>query len=102
MPFLNKPKKTKPKAFNREDRQKIYQSAKWKKLRLSKLMQQPLCEHCLAEGRTTLATQVHHLDSFLNYTGAMRLQKAYNFNNLQSLCETCHGLIHKENGRTHG
>lgn len=102
MPYLVKPSKTKSRTFNRDDRQKIYQSARWKKLRLSKLMFNPLCQKCLEKGKTTLATQVHHLDSFLNYEGVKRLEKAYDFNNLQSLCETCHGLIHKENGRTHG
>lgn len=102
MPYLQKPNKPKSRTFNREDRQKIYQSAKWKKLRTAKLMADPLCQYCLAKGIITPATQVHHLDSFLNYSGIMRLDKAYDFNNLQSLCEECHGLIHKEYGRTHG
>lgn len=101
MPYLQKPVKAKSRTFNREDRQKIYQSAKWKKLRLAKLMQNPLCEKCLAKGIVNPAIDVHHLDSFLNYSGLQRLDKAYDFNNLQSLCKDCHAELHI-NGRTNG
>lgn len=41
------------------------------------------------------AVDVHHIDSFMNYTGNMRLQKAYDFHNLQSLCKECHSNLHK-------
>lgn len=101
MPTLQKPSKQKSRTFNREDRQKIYQSAKWKKLRLAKLMTQPLCEECLAKGITTLADDVHHKDSFMNYQGLKRLEKAYDINNLQSLCKDHHSQKHL-NGTTHG
>ena len=100
MPYLVKPNKPKSRTFNREDRQKIYQSAKWKKLRLAKLMKDPLCEHCLKEGQTKLAIDVHHRDSFMNYSGLMRLTKAYDIDNLVSLCKECHALEHL-NGTTH-
>lgn len=98
MPTLLKPSKQKSRTFNRQDRQKIYQSAKWQKLRLAKLMQNPLCENCLAKGIITPAIDIHHKDSFMNYTGLMRLQKAYDITNLVSLCKDCHSKehIHKE------
>lgn len=51
---------------------------------------------CLQEGRTTPAEDVHHIDSFLNYSGSDRLWKAYDFSNLMSVCKKCHGLIHKD------
>lgn len=101
MPYLQKPVKAKSRTFNREDRQKIYQSAKWKKLRTAKLMADPLCQYCLAKGIITPAIDVHHKDSFMNYTGLMRLQKAYDITNLVSLCKDCHSLEHL-NGTTHG
>lgn len=101
MPYLQKPNKPKSRTFNREDRQKIYQSAKWKKLRTAKLMADPLCQYCLAKGIITPAIDVHHKDSFMNYTGLMRLQKAYDITNLVSLCKDCHSLEHL-NGTTHG
>ena len=82
MPYLEKPKSSPIRKVNVEDRQKIYQSARWQKLRMAKLMQQPLCEICLENGKTTPAEDVHHKDSFLNYDGLERLWKAYDFSNL--------------------
>ena len=94
MPYLVKADKAKSRTFNRQDRQKVYQSAKWKKLREAKLMANPLCEQCLQTGIVKPAVDVHHIDSFMNYTGNMRLQKAYDFHNLQSLCKDCHFAKH--------
>ena len=95
MPTLQKPSKQKSRTFKREDRQKIYQSAKWKKLREAKLMADPLCQRCLAKGIIKPSVDIHHIDSFMNYTGNMRLQKAYDYNNLESLCKECHSSEHK-------
>lgn len=101
MPYLRK--YTPPKQINHKarDRVQIYNSNKWRKLRLSQLMQQPLCELCLLRGKTTLAVDVHHKDSFLNYNGDKRYAVAYDPNNLMSLCKECHAELHK-NGTTHG
>ena len=101
MPYLSKPKKQKVRKINDENRQQIYQSAKWKKLRESKLQQNPLCEMCLSKGIITPAVDVHHKDSFLNYEGSTRLYKAYNYSNLLSVCKKCHSYLHKD-GTTHG
>ena len=97
MPTLQKPSKQKSRTFNRQDRQKVYQSAKWKKLRQAKLMANPLCEVCLANGIIKPAIDVHHIDSFMNYTGNKRLQLAYDYANLQSLCKECHSNLHNHN-----
>lgn len=97
MPYLKKPNKQPSRTFNREERQKIYQSTKWKELRLAKLMQQPLCELCLAKGIINAAEDIHHIDSFMNYTGTKRLAKAFDFNNLMSICKECHAKKHYKN-----
>ena len=34
----------------------------------------------------TPAIDVHHIDSFMNYEGLKRVEKAFNSNNLQSIC----------------
>ena len=107
MPLL-KPKKNKqPKQNslsnneeNRKERAKFYGSTKWRKLRLNYIMYNPLCEQCLQDNRTTPATQVHHKDSFMNYSGWMRTEMFFNQDNLMALCEECHGKIHGECGRT--
>lgn len=101
MPYLNKPKPKPIRKINVEDRQKIYQSAKWQKLRIAKLQQNPLCEICLSKGVINEAIDVHHKDSFLNYDGLERLYKAFDFSNLQSVCKQCHASLHK-GGRTSG
>ena len=96
MPYLKKAiKEPKIKKVNKEDRQKIYQSTRWKKLRLAKLMDQPLCEICLAKGIITPAIDIHHKDSFLNYEGLARVDKAFDYNNLLSLCKECHSYLHR-------
>jgi 5-methylcytosine-specific restriction protein A len=94
MPYLKKQNKQPSRTFNREERQKIYQSTKWKELRQAKLMQQPLCELCLAKGIIKPAEDIHHIDSFMNYTGTKRLAKAFDFNNLMSICKECHAKEH--------
>ena len=95
MPYLKKPNKQPSRTFNREERQKIYQSTKWKELRLAKLMQQPLCELCLKEDKVVLAVDVHHITSFMSTTDHLKSRSlAYNPKNLMSLCKKCHQNIH--------
>lgn len=102
MPYLKKPTKKEPKRIiKREDRQAIYQSQRWKALRLAKLAEQPLCEVCLQKDKVTPAIDVHHKDSFLNYEGLQRLTKAYDYTNLLSVCKECHSYLHRH-GTTHG
>ena len=73
--------------------QEIYNTDRWKKLRKAKLMLNPVCEICGKE----LATQVHHKDSFLKYENLLkRKEVAYDFDNLQSLCELCHIKLHRD------
>ena len=102
MPTLKKQTKVyKVRQINKENRTDIYYSKRWRKLRLSYIMANPLCEICLALGKTTPAVDIHHKDSFTNYTGIMRLQKAYDYTNLIALCKEHHSYLHR-NGTTHG
>lgn len=94
MPYLTKAKKQKIRRVNRESRQKIYQSAEWKKLREAKLLQNPLCEICLSKGIVTPAIDIHHIDSFTKYDGLKLLEVAYNYGNLLSVCKQCHQKLH--------
>lgn len=56
---------------------------------------------CLSKDKITPAIDVHHKDSFLNYEGLERLAKAYDSDNLLSVCKECHSFLHR-NGTTHG
>jgi 5-methylcytosine-specific restriction protein A len=33
----------------------------------------------------------------MNYEGLKRIEKAYDFNNLMSICKNCHQRIHNKN-----
>lgn len=101
MPYLKKATIEPIRNYNRQDRQKIYTSAKWLKLREAKLMNNPICELCLEKGIIKPAIDIHHRDSFMNYQGVMRLSKAYDYANLLSLCKECHSALHRH-GTTHG
>ena len=62
-----------------------YAKKSWKDLRKSKLLRDPLCEECQRVGRTALASKVDHI---VPHRGDLQL--FYDWDNLQSLCESCH------------
>lgn len=81
---------------NRKLRQSIYQTQRWRSLRLAYLQEHPLCESCLERGLIVPSEQVHHRDSFIKYKSNINamLERAYDYNNLQALCATCHSRLH--------
>ena len=72
------------------DVKKIY-GHQWEKIRNRYIMQHPLCERCLAEGRSTLATIVHH-------KLPVRRGGTHAEDNLMSVCASCHNKIHSAMG----
>jgi len=61
-----------------------YSHRRWRRIRASHLLKEPLCRHCLKEGRITEATEVDHIephkgDRLKFWTGER-----------QSLCPTHH------------
>lgn len=73
---------------NREDKHllKIYKSARWIKLRKQALLRDDyLCVQCLEQGIITPADVVDHIVELRD-----DITKAYDINNLQSLCHACH------------
>lgn len=78
-----------------KDRAAIYGTARWRRLRMLKLVANPLCERCLEESRVNIAEDVHHKVSFMSTNDPVRRKYlAYDFDNLQSLCKQCHQKIH--------
>jgi 5-methylcytosine-specific restriction protein A len=63
----------------------------WKQIRSAFLASHPLCEMCIAEGRLTPATLVHHKRKLTD--GGTNDE-----DNLQALCLECHSRLHAENG----
>lgn len=94
MPTINRlPKKENIKNMNTEKRKirmKIYQSEKWKGIKNAHLMQYPLCQICEKE----LAEDVHHISTFL-VDNSIDIEKAFDPDNLMSVCKKCHGKIHQ-------
>lgn len=98
MPTINRIPKTPRKTENsekRQERQKFYNTAKWQKLRLVKLANNPLCEICLVDEKLKFAEDVHHIISFMDGADD-NAKKAlfFDINNLQSLCKQCHQKQH--------
>ena len=65
---------------------RFYHTGAWTRLRLQALARDHwLCQHCLAQGRFTCASEVHHLTPVEDDpTLALTLE------NLVSLCRPCH------------
>ena len=81
--------------LTRKDRQKVYQTAQWQRLRAAYLAAHPLCEDCKLQGKTTAAEDVHHIRSFMTAQDpAERLALALDYGNLRALCKVCHQLEH--------
>lgn len=79
----------------RKERIRIYSSERWKRLRLVKLYNDPLCERCLKVGKTVPADDVHHVVSFMSVDDPVgRRRLAYDYENLMSLCRACHNELH--------
>ena len=99
MPTIYKPPKKyqKNETEYQKERQAIYNSARWRRLSAWKKSCDPLCEDCLAKGVTTPTEDVHHIVSFMSTDDpGLRLQLAYDFDNLLSLCDRCHQLRHNK------
>ena len=97
MPWINKPikKNNINISDNRKERQKIYQTSNWKKLRLAQITNHPLCQICLDKGIIKAAVDVHHIISFMTTNDLLkRNELAFNPDNLLSLCKECHQMIH--------
>lgn len=97
MAWVTKKKRTKrypskPNA-SRKERQRVYQTQRWQKLRLFYLSEHPLCEICEENGIIKDAIDVHHKVSFVG-KGEDTPFYAFNYNNLQALCKECHQKEH--------
>ena len=76
---------------------RFYSTAAWTRLRAHKIARDPLCEVCLAEGRTEAATEVDHIVP-IDVDWGRRLD----ITNLQSLSRSCHARKTAADKRTAG
>ena len=68
---------------------KLYDTSRWKRLRLQKLAEQPLCQKCQKKGITLEANVVHHMKP---HKGDLNLFYC-SIAQLESLCAQCHNII---------
>lgn len=95
MPTIYKPKRQHPNEGQRKERMRIYNTSRWRELRVLKLQRNPLCEICLKKEVITPADDIHHIVSFMSATNpTQRKYLAFDINNLMSLCDKCHQAIH--------
>lgn len=83
---VNRPWVQQRKPFERERRHDDfdYNGRKWRNLRKHQLTLKPLCEKCLEEDVTVLATVADHI------VPVKKGGSGYDLENLQSLCKRCH------------
>lgn len=75
----------KPGPFHYATMNSFYTSPPWRRLRMLKLTEDPFCERCHIRGLVIPASQVHHIKEVDEFP-----ELALVYNNLESLCETCH------------
>ena len=90
-----------------KDKNEIYQSRKWKELTILKKRANPLCEQCIKDGEAIgipggyvkSVECVHHIIPIETARTKEEMRRlAFDWNNLMSLCKSCHARIHKELG----
>lgn len=96
MAWITKPKrKNNNRCFNQSS--KYYNTKQWHILRNDYIRHNPLCERCLSCDRVTAAEHVHHITPFLTGDDEReRMKLLLDRNNLMSVCQKCHRIIHEE------
>lgn len=84
-----------------KDYKRMIHTRHWLELRRMVLTAHPLCQRCEAEGRTTAATEVHHVRPVEEGATAREKERLmFDAHNLRALCHDCHVLTHTEIGRS--
>lgn len=71
--------------FHNPEHQRLYNTARWRRMRQRQLIVSPFCEECLRANVYIVATEVHHIE---RHNG--NPLKFYADALLQSLCASCH------------
>lgn len=86
--FCEEHKKQADREYNKYQRDEFsrnfYNTPRWREIRKIKLTNSPFCEECKKNGTIVKATMVDHILA-IKQGGS-----AYDLNNLQSLCWSCH------------
>lgn len=66
-----------------------YKTKKWQRLRRTKILNDPLCEMCLKNNDVKKAEIIHHIKD-----GQLFKELFFDYDNLMSVCRSCHNKIH--------
>ena len=72
--------------YERDPESRNRYGSEWRKVRDRYIMEHPLCEECLKQGRLTPASECHHVRPL--FDGGTS-----DFDNLMSLCKNCHSAV---------
>lgn len=76
---------------------KLINSQRWKRLRADVLRSHPICQECEQNGRSGLATEVHHIVEVESVSSPVMMEQLmFRRTNLIALCHKCHAAIHKQ------
>ena len=70
---------------------RLYNSPRWKRLRVAQLREEPLCWYCDQMGRVTAADTADHIRAHRGDEGLF-----FDSGNLQSLCSSCHNSLKQQ------
>ncbi|AGA28723.1 HNH endonuclease signature motif containing protein [Singulisphaera acidiphila] len=74
---------------DRREDNAFYTGSPWRKLKTSKLRQDPLCQRCSTPERPVAATIVHHIKERKDFPDL-----ELDWDNLESVCASCHSTHH--------
>jgi len=76
---------------------KLINTTRWRRLRIKKMREQPLCECCQSNDKITPASEIHHVTPVESVTTISQMETLmFDYNNLMSVCHECHKNIHTE------
>lgn len=84
-PWIPKAQPSERKPYQRHaERSPLYDTPRWRALRLAQLRQEPCCRACAEKNRVTPATVADHIRPYRDGSDF------FDATNLQSLCKSCH------------
>lgn len=92
MAWIQKNKRNRNNEDRRKERQNVYNTKRWRDLRLLKIQQQPCCEECGSIDNLQCHHKISPFDGY--YTPEEYDRLAYDINNLEVLCQECHNKRH--------
>lgn len=75
----------------------VYNTKRWKELRQTYLLNNPLCYECQLKGYYVSAIDVHHIQPISKFKDIhKKMEMGFNINNLKGLCKECHKAEHQK------